>query len=358
MISRLENELGRALDIALKHSVPTLNDIAPAMLAELKRLPGHLVNTYLKFHVREGHEAAFEGFTRDVIRGDKDPETWGYRDVLALVEEPRREVALTMSAEQLRARLGEIDGERWARYSVADAREVNRRASESSWGEPGVLVRHVPYWWTPPGKQIQAHGGSQTTELVSDADFAVAFRRWIAFRVAWWVRSAIADLAAASPRQVADAVGVSMDKVTGDGAIAMAALIREAQLPFDPDKHVRGYVGLDEWYAGNGDARAALPPAAPLTGQDAIALHDRLRADSERDRAEQLAAARADAAARGKEPFDLDTLERIVDTSSPDGNLAPVATRRARLEYQYYVDNPRISTLAEFALLLRDLRQW
>ena len=49
---------------------------------------------------------------------------------------------------------------------------------------------------------------------------------------------------------------------------------------------------------------------------------------------------------------------RSVDTSSPDGNLAPLDTRRARLEYQYYVSNPRLNTLAEFAQLLQELRQW
>src|SRR2546423_4223525 len=98
MIRKLEGELGRDLIIAQRHSVPTLNDITDAMLDELRQLSPETVNTYLKFHLREGNEAAFEDFVRDVVRGDMDPRTWGFRDVLALVGEDTRGEALTMSA--------------------------------------------------------------------------------------------------------------------------------------------------------------------------------------------------------------------------------------------------------------------
>jgi hypothetical protein len=68
--------------------------------------------------------------------------------------------------------------------------------------------------------------------------------------------------------------------------------------------------------------------------------------------AEQLAKAKADAQANGKEPFDLEALERLCDTSG-DGVVAPIDERRARFEYKYYVENPSIRTIADFAALLR-----
>jgi hypothetical protein len=248
MISIIEHELGRELDVGLRNSVPTLNDITSEMLLELRQLPPDTVNTYLRFHLRPGSETAFEDFTRDVIRGEIDPRTWGYCDRLALVDERDRGAALMMSADQLRETLSAVEGERWARYSVEDAREVNRIAY-ASWGAPGVLVRHAPYWWTPPRKEVMGHLGMRAVEAVSEAGFVVAFRRWIAFRVSWWVRFRDLELATASARQVVEAIGVDMDRVSADGMIALSALLREAQSAFDPDTQVRGYIGPDEWFA-------------------------------------------------------------------------------------------------------------
>ena len=94
-----------------------------------------------------------------------------------------------------------------------------------------------------------------------------------------------------------------------------------------------------------------------IEGDDAAALHARVSERNARVRAERLATARAEAAARGKQVFDLEALERMVDTSS-DGKLAPVEARRDRFEYMYYVDNPSLMTLAELAALIRDLASW
>jgi hypothetical protein len=93
-------------------------------------------------------------------------------------------------------------------------------------------------------------------------------------------------------------------------------------------------------------------------GSDGLGLLRRFREDNERTRGERLAAARTDADARGKEPFDLGTVERMVDTSTDDGHLSPAAKRRELLEYIYYVDHPSMMTLAELALLLRETRRW
>jgi len=64
-------------------------------------------------------------------------------------------------------------------------------------------------------------------------------------------------------------------------------------------------------------------------------------------RAERLAAAKRDAAARGKEPFDLAKLETMCDTSS-EGRMAPEAVRHERFEEKYYVDFPAIFMLEDF----------
>jgi hypothetical protein len=94
-----------------------------------------------------------------------------------------------------------------------------------------------------------------------------------------------------------------------------------------------------------------------IEGKDADALHEQLGERNARLRAERLAAARAEAELRGKQAFDLEALELLVDTSS-EGRLAPVERRRDRFEYMYYVDNPSLMTLAELAALIRDLSSW
>jgi len=74
-------------------------------------------------------------------------------------------------------------------------------------------------------------------------------------------------------------------------------------------------------------------------------------------RAERLAAAKRDAAARGKEPFDLAKLETMCDTSS-EGRMAPEAVRHERFEEKYYVDFPAILTLEDFAREVDELNKW
>lgn len=95
----------------------------------------------------------------------------------------------------------------------------------------------------------------------------------------------------------------------------------------------------------------------PVSGKDADKFMDEIFADEEKRRAEQLAGSKADAAARGKEPFDLATLEQMCDTSS-EGRLAPLEKRRVDFEYMYYVNNPSIMTLADFAALIERVKKW
>jgi hypothetical protein len=110
-----------------------------------------------------------------------------------------------------------------------------------------------------------------------------------------------------------------------------------------------------------GPASAPTPATAParpeLSGDAAWALVDALRERNRRIRADQLAGARADADARGKQPFDLAALEALCDTSR-EGRIDPIDERRARFEEMYYTWFPDVMTLAEFAKRVDALESW
>ncbi len=93
------------------------------------------------------------------------------------------------------------------------------------------------------------------------------------------------------------------------------------------------------------------------TESDAEALDAEIKAEARSLRAEQLAMAKADAANRGKEPFDLSLLETVCDTSR-GGRLDPFEARRARFEEMYYTHFPEVMTLADFARKVEELNRW
>ena len=84
-------------------------------------------------------------------------------------------------------------------------------------------------------------------------------------------------------------------------------------------------------------------------------IRDKARRNAEA-RAKQLADAKA-AAPAGKEPFDLARLETMCDTSR-EGQLDPVDARRDKYEYMYYVDFPKLMTLADLAAKVSELGRW
>jgi hypothetical protein len=94
-----------------------------------------------------------------------------------------------------------------------------------------------------------------------------------------------------------------------------------------------------------------------LTGNDASEFVDKLFAQHDEEKRRSLAEAKAEAQSRGKEPFDLDKLEQLCDTSS-EGRVDPVDQRRERFERMYYVENPSFMTLQELADLITRLSQW
>lgn len=69
-------------------------------------------------------------------------------------------------------------------------------------------------------------------------------------------------------------------------------------------------------------------------------------------RSERLAAVKADAHARGKEPFDLGRLEELCDTSH-EGRMDPRSWRERRFELVYYShpEMMRIEDLAQHVMI-------
>ncbi|NVB43135.1 hypothetical protein G6O69_38680 [Pseudenhygromyxa sp. WMMC2535] len=82
-------------------------------------------------------------------------------------------------------------------------------------------------------------------------------------------------------------------------------------------------------------------------------------ARSEEDQA--LERARAEALAKGKEPFDLDRLYALWPWC-PDGRLSQAQRERQRPELarswatDYYLRHPEVMTLEDFASLMRELQ--
>lgn len=71
-----------------------------------------------------------------------------------------------------------------------------------------------------------------------------------------------------------------------------------------------------------------------------------------------LAAAKRDQHAAGKEPFDLDALERIYDTTTMMGSLPSRETRQRTYEHKYYMLHSKAMTLEEFAKLMEENDLW
>ena len=95
----------------------------------------------------------------------------------------------------------------------------------------------------------------------------------------------------------------------------------------------------------------------PLEGKEALDFMAEIGRRNAELRTERLAAAKRDAAARGKEPFDLAKLETMCDTSS-EGRMDPEPVRYAKFEEMYYADYPDILTLEDFARKVDELNKW
>ena len=107
----------------------------------------------------------------------------------------------------------------------------------------------------------------------------------------------------------------------------------------------------------NTASAANVQRVATITGKEAEDFLEELQRQNREAEARALDEAKQAAAISGKEPFDLEALERLVDPSIETGQL-PKDERRARLEELYYLVKPECMTLAELAQYIRDVNQW
>ena len=255
-MKRIEELLNRRLRNDELHSVPTLNDVTPTMIEELKKLEsGSQIDFYLSFYLAEKYTAGHgRQFVDDVVKGGVDPKTWGFRDAFVCLEESGPGHLVRVSWDDFEHELGNLDGTRWWWHGLAQPAFVNQTLSAGSWGMVGVRVEHVPYWWQRPKRTIDLSCDDELGKLlkrVDDASARILFRRWIASRCSWWCRVTNQYSRDSTPENADDILallGVARGALSKDGAIAVRALAREAQRPFDPDHDVRGFVGPDAWY--------------------------------------------------------------------------------------------------------------
>ncbi len=80
---------------------------------------------------------------------------------------------------------------------------------------------------------------------------------------------------------------------------------------------------------------------------------DRIHAENERKTREKLAAAKAEAAERGKEPFDVVKMLALYEPYDQYRYPAPLDELGHYHERSYYLTSPEIMTLAEYADYLR-----
>jgi hypothetical protein len=250
----VESLLGRPIDAAARHSVQSLNDLSPSMLEELRRLSpsASAVNLYLSFHVVHYHGQS-EDFVRDVVQGGADASSWGYRDLLVVVEETDEVTCTHMTWTDLVAHLEDIEGRRWCRLPNGPAGIENRDAWGAAGSAVGVLVCHVPYWWRcPRGRRLTTVSiGADLPVQLDEAAARIEFRRWIARRMSWWARDYLsAHAPTVTEAGILDAMGANDSSISRDAEIALGALVRECALPYHPDQDIRGFMGPAGWYTG------------------------------------------------------------------------------------------------------------
>lgn len=107
---------------------------------------------------------------------------------------------------------------------------------------------------------------------------------------------------------------------------------------------------------GSPPATRVAPPVT-LTGDAAREFLERVALRAENQRAQEVAAAKAEATKRGKEPFDLARLETLCDTSV-DGWMPPVERRQREHEWMYYVHFRDLMTLADYADTVDEVNRW
>jgi hypothetical protein len=82
-------------------------------------------------------------------------------------------------------------------------------------------------------------------------------------------------------------------------------------------------------------------------------LFERIKAETERETAAKLAAAKAEAAERGKEPFDVEKMLALYEPYDQYRYPAPLDELSRHHERSYYLTSRELMTIAEYADYLR-----
>ena len=82
-------------------------------------------------------------------------------------------------------------------------------------------------------------------------------------------------------------------------------------------------------------------------------LFERIKAENERETAEKLAAAKAEAAERGKEPFDVNKMLELYEPYDQYRYPAPLDELSRYHERSYYLTSRELMTIAEYTDHLR-----
>jgi hypothetical protein len=100
-----------------------------------------------------------------------------------------------------------------------------------------------------------------------------------------------------------------------------------------------------------------------MTGAEADAFMDAIESENLQKRKLLFEKYKAEAAANGKEPFDLDKLGEYIDLTwrVECSDYPQVVTREEKIEHyeeRYYVSYPDVMTLKDFAVKVEELRLW
>jgi len=252
-MKHVEQALHRQLSSDDHHSIATLNDVTQDMLADLRLLTTRSqIDAYLAFYIVRYRSGDGDKFMREVVAGGADPRAWGRRNVFVHLEEPDERFCLHLDWASMEARFAEAGGTRWWQARPVPASDVNQALHWSGWGAVGVRIDDVPYWWRHPKATMDSDCADDTGALVEhldDASARLALRRWIALRLSWWARRYLEEAGTAVvDNGLLAAVGGVRQELTTDAAVAIRALVKEATLPYDPERDVRGFMGPDTWY--------------------------------------------------------------------------------------------------------------
>lgn len=243
--AEVEQALGRRLLQRDRDSVPNLNDVSDALLADARTVLANsrsmlTIYEFLRYYCGGENFRHFGNFIEDVVRGNQPAAEWGLGD-RAWAPDTSLQDQLYKSRDALLEPMGGYHGLRFPAYLQA----WTNGASHS--GAPVRPLYGVNYRnWTEYCKPGVSLFSTSTLEPAPDIHSTVC--RWIAARIARctaaghlpgveglrarWGEIEIADLADWSP----------------DARTALAVLLRELRELGPSAEHIPGFRAPDEWY--------------------------------------------------------------------------------------------------------------